>query len=169
MSSRNSFYLVLPSNSSRNFYPDNTMSHYTTRLSKTIELEGGPWECALVEILFTKTWFTIPRAGLDFFFTCETCDEVITDPDEPDRYSNQFVLTLPTGYYSTPESFVAEISRIISEGMSRRLFRVLGESGYVLQSLPPEQYPRLSWSSMKNNSFFNYTDRRRSNSLLSWQ
>ena len=43
------FYLTLPSNSSMNYYPENTVARYTTKLANTIELEGD-WEVGLLEI-----------------------------------------------------------------------------------------------------------------------
>jgi len=43
------FYLTLPSNSSRRYYPENTVARYTTKLDNTVELHGD-WEVGLVEI-----------------------------------------------------------------------------------------------------------------------
>jgi len=43
------FYVTLPSNSSMQYYPDNTVARYTTKLANTIELEGD-WEVGLAEI-----------------------------------------------------------------------------------------------------------------------
>jgi len=43
------FYVTLPSNSSTQYYPDNTVACYTTKLATKIELEGD-WE-GLAEIL----------------------------------------------------------------------------------------------------------------------
>jgi len=43
------FYLTLPSNSSMQYYPDNTVARYTTKLDNAIELEGD-WEVGLLEI-----------------------------------------------------------------------------------------------------------------------
>ena len=43
------FYLTLPSNSSMEYYPQNTVAQYTTKLTNLIELEGD-WEVGLTEI-----------------------------------------------------------------------------------------------------------------------
>jgi len=43
------FYLTLPSNSSMQYYPENTVARYTTKLDNTIELQGM-WKVGLVEI-----------------------------------------------------------------------------------------------------------------------
>jgi len=43
------FYLTLPSNSSVDYYPENTVAQYTTKLNSVIELDGE-WEVGLTEI-----------------------------------------------------------------------------------------------------------------------
>ena len=45
------FYLTLPSNSSMDYYPQNTVAQYTTKLNSTIELDSD-WEVGLTEISF---------------------------------------------------------------------------------------------------------------------
>jgi len=43
------FYLTLPSNSSANYYPSNTVARYANKLPQVMELEGD-WEVELAEI-----------------------------------------------------------------------------------------------------------------------
>ena len=50
-----SFYLTLPSNSSMQYFPNNSLSNYITKLSNTIEL-NGKYEMALVEIMYPVNW-----------------------------------------------------------------------------------------------------------------
>ena len=69
------FYLTLPSNSSMKYYPDNTLTHYTTRLQLPMELSGD-WEVALTEITFPKSWFTIPKQSCMFTFELTNVTEV---------------------------------------------------------------------------------------------
>ena len=45
------FYVTLPSNSSMDCYPDNSVARFTTKLNGIIELEGD-WEVGLTEISF---------------------------------------------------------------------------------------------------------------------
>jgi len=47
----NRFYVTLPSNSSMDCYPDNSVARFTTKLNGAIELEGD-WEVGLTEISF---------------------------------------------------------------------------------------------------------------------
>lgn len=49
------FYLVLPSNSSALYYPDNATCCYTTYLPREIHLQGDRWSVALVEIHIPNT------------------------------------------------------------------------------------------------------------------
>ena len=52
------FYVTLPSNSSGAYYPDNTLSDFTTKLFKPIDLTGE-WEVALTEISFPHSFYNI--------------------------------------------------------------------------------------------------------------
>jgi hypothetical protein len=53
----NSIYITLPSNTTNEMFPNNTISHYTVRLPKRIDF--GDYEAALVEIQYPKSWTTI--------------------------------------------------------------------------------------------------------------
>lgn len=53
-----SFYLTLPSDSSMSYFPENKISHFVVRLSKSIELQGN-WEVALVEFIYPHTWYNV--------------------------------------------------------------------------------------------------------------
>ena len=48
------FYLTLPSNSSMDYHPENTLTNFVTRLPTVIDLEGS-WEVALMEIQYPHT------------------------------------------------------------------------------------------------------------------
>lgn len=50
-----SFYVTLPSNSSTKFFPDNTLTSYTTKLQNQIDLDGL-YEVAMTEIIFPFNW-----------------------------------------------------------------------------------------------------------------
>ena len=45
------FYVTLPSDSSMNTYPDNTVAHYVTKLPRPINLDGD-YEVALAELIY---------------------------------------------------------------------------------------------------------------------
>ena len=50
-----SFYITLPSNSSLQDFPDNTLTNYKTRLKTPLRLNGN-YEVALAQIMFPKNW-----------------------------------------------------------------------------------------------------------------
>lgn len=53
------FYLTLPSNSSSSYYPSNTVANYKTHLPRTVQLAGGIWEVAVVEVHFPCSFLTV--------------------------------------------------------------------------------------------------------------
>jgi len=54
------FLLVLPSNSSMRYFPNNKTSSFITELPQSLHLHGE-WEVALSEIQFPNTFFHIRR------------------------------------------------------------------------------------------------------------
>lgn len=58
------FYIVLLSNSSTKYYPENTTSHFVTQLPKHIELTGE-WSVALVDIHIPLTFSTVPKTKVE--------------------------------------------------------------------------------------------------------
>lgn len=56
---QNQFYLTLPSNSSMQYYPKNTVANYTTHLPRAIRLDDGDWEMALVEAHYPCSFLSV--------------------------------------------------------------------------------------------------------------
>ena len=52
------FYIILPSDSSMTYFPDNTITHYTTQLPQEIRLQGR-WAVALTEIQFPRSFLHV--------------------------------------------------------------------------------------------------------------
>ena len=95
------FQTILPSNSSMKTYPDNTLNHYVTVLSKRIELDGD-WEGELSEILFQRTWYNIQ---------VDECMLSIITP------GNEIDLFLPEGFYSDGYQLVDRCNRMIERNL----------------------------------------------------
>lgn len=56
-------YLTLPSNSSLEYFPKNTVEHFKVKLAEAVEL-NGEWEVALhAEIHFPRSWSTIQEGN----------------------------------------------------------------------------------------------------------
>jgi hypothetical protein len=62
-----SFYVTLPSNSSKEDFPNKTVSKFTTKLKNPIRLEGA-YEVSLVEIMYPKNWKYRPDGAIKCFY-----------------------------------------------------------------------------------------------------
>ena len=92
----NTFYITLPSNSSKKLFPGNTAANYKTQLTHPIDLTGD-WEVGLAEIQYMHTWYTIKderiRVGTQMYkldryyetFTklCEKLNKDIQERQQP--------------------------------------------------------------------------------------
>ena len=54
------FYVMLPSISSMQYFPDNKTLNFVTKLSRTLQLDGE-WEVGLAEIDYPHTWYNIRK------------------------------------------------------------------------------------------------------------
>lgn len=79
---KNEFYVTLPSNSSMNYFPENTQSSYRTKLSSPLVLVGD-WEVGLSEVFLSRNWFNIGNHNNTYSIT-EFKEENI--PMNPMRY-----------------------------------------------------------------------------------
>ena len=70
------FYLTLPSNSSLNIYPDNTVAKYTTQLRKRIELDGD-WEVGLMEMIYPYSFTNVSGEWIQIYFNGTTMEKVM--------------------------------------------------------------------------------------------
>lgn len=62
-----SFFMSLPSDSSRRYFPDNKVSHFITQLPIPISLRGE-WEVGLAEIIYPHTWYNVHQGQNLFGF-----------------------------------------------------------------------------------------------------
>ena len=138
------------------------MTKYTTRLQKTLELTGGPWECALVEMMFTKTWFTIPKPGSRLIFDCSKCADYI--PKYPPSSGKPEVVTadyttsilIQYGYYASVEALVDEMNRSVGDALSQITFPFIDATGTKTYTrLNKETWPRFKHNPIKRK--FNVT------------
>ena len=96
------FYLHLPSNSSLDTFPDNTLTEYRVGLPQTITLEGE-WEVALTEIHYPHSWNNIRG---DFMSRI-----LLRNEDFPIWE----VLIIPPGHYSTIEDVIAKMNELVTK------------------------------------------------------
>ena len=134
---------TLPSNSSMRFYPKNTPSNYTTKLSSTHNFEGE-WEAALMEIQYPHNWMNLKddvyvtilirpmlekkSIGMDKMtescrFWTETYKgkvdkaayaAAIEIAEKSDFKALATIIRISAGYYDSPESFVARTNEALN-------------------------------------------------------
>ena len=95
-----SFYMTLPSNSSTNYYPENTLANYKTKLPQLFDL-NGEWEVGLSEIQFPITWYNLAEEETHLFV--QRLDNK--------QYQN---VSPPGGYYESPELLLKQINLVLS-------------------------------------------------------
>lgn len=88
--------LVLPSNSSYKFYPDNKISEYTVRLPYTIDLSKGRWEVGLEELTFYKSWYNVIDAKI----------YVLHD-------DQKHTIHVPDGYYDSGQVLIDQLNECL--------------------------------------------------------
>ena len=91
------FYLTLPSNSSMNYFPNNALTYYATKLLKITDLDGA-WEIGLAEKQCPHSWYSVKNneAWLKVHFYKEL------------ELQKHLVL-LPDGYYSSAKRIIKAI------------------------------------------------------------
>ena len=100
-----SFYLTLPSNSSMNYYPTNTLANYVTKLPQLFDL-NGEWEVGLSEIQFPISWHNVSKdeAQLEMYHVD------ISSSNNPAVND----ISPPPGHYDSPDALVKQINAIIA-------------------------------------------------------
>ncbi|KAJ8030236.1 hypothetical protein HOLleu_26584 [Holothuria leucospilota] len=89
------FYVTLPSNSSFQYFPDNTLSSFTTQLPEPILLTGS-WEVALCEIQYPFNWHNV---------TASNCRIRLNDRE----------ICFPHGYYDTMQDVIDKFHELLTE------------------------------------------------------
>lgn len=96
MSSKEQFYVTLPSNSSLDIFPQNTISEYVTQLCQPIELEGE-WEVGLVECQYPRSINNVTKKQNRLYYKASK-----TAPFYP--------LEMQVGFYSSINNFIRAIN-----------------------------------------------------------
>ena len=101
--------MVLPSNSSMNYYPDNTLTQYTTKLPQFLDLEGR-WEVGLSEIQFPLSFYNVhtDEDTMKLLVWHRSEDGQYTDVDEKS-------IAPPSGHYDSVDQLVKHINARIKE------------------------------------------------------
>lgn len=89
--------VVLPSNSSFLYHPNNTIGTYTTHLAEPLDLPPGKWEIGLTEIQYTRSWYNIKN------------DWIKLTTRDGDTIRGE----LSHGYYNSAQEIIDELNRVV--------------------------------------------------------
>jgi hypothetical protein len=99
------FHVVLPSDSSFNYYPNNTVARYVTKLSDRIRLDGD-YEVGLSEIIYPYSWFNVDNSSGNLWF------EIFNINDTDDETVK---CVLKSGFYSDGARLAKDLTDHIAE------------------------------------------------------
>lgn len=114
MDRKEDFYMVLPSNSSMNFFPENSTSCFTTNLPREIRL-SGEWKVGLAEIHVPCTMMHIQKSEARFEFNFSNGE-----------YTAVAFSDFPYGIYES----IAQLTEIINNTENFRDHLVIEPSKY---------------------------------------
>lgn len=104
------FYIVLPSNSSMSYYPDNTTTRYTTHLPQSVSLHGS-WGVSLAEIHIPMTLLHVPPEGEHNFINVTT-NVAVPSSDAAAVDFKEDRACVPPGVYRSVASLLDAINEI---------------------------------------------------------
>lgn len=119
------FYMTLPSNSSMGFYPNNTVTKYTTKLHGEVNLRDS-WEVGLSEITIPRSWFNIRKYQLVRILYSLSYKEISPETVKnvqiiiPD-FVKELVVYIKQGLYESVQSLVDHVNERIIEEHDRLL------------------------------------------------
>lgn len=118
---RDEFYLVLHSNSSSNFYPDNTTSSFCTQLPREINLDQSNWKVSLCQISYPHTINNVTKHN-NKIFVINTRVKHNEKKELLYRKYFQKEVKILENYYSTPESLVNAVNNSFLKIFKTNLF-----------------------------------------------
>jgi hypothetical protein len=99
-------YYVLPSNSSLEYFPHNTMAEFSVRLPRPLRL-NGPHEVALMELIYPYSFDNVEVNELAFWAWKQENDE-----DSVDQQETQITQYFPQGSYAEPIAMLREFDKM---------------------------------------------------------
>jgi len=147
----NQFYITLKSNSSIDYFPNNTASKFKVKLANQINLEDR-WEVAITEITYPHTWQNLTQSTrCKFIFErledqaewghdLEDLDSAIIDDlnenEENEAAYNMIDITIPSGYYSSADRLL--------NAMGHKIWRIAKDEFSIVKNLATFDYDDIS-------------------------
>ena len=94
------------------FYPENTLTQFTSRLPNVITVSGD-WEVGLVEIQYPHNWFNVPTTKKHRTFTLRS-----SAADDPNGTLVRRSFFIRAGYYPHIYDLLSEIQQKTNEALS---------------------------------------------------
>jgi len=152
------FFLTLPSNSSLNFFPDNTSTKFSTKLSKKIVLEGN-WEVGLSEIILPHSWYNIDQD--DYLIVHCSSNSATTIPPQVITITSMLPytkrITFQPGYYSSKLRFIEQINMAIENSFDEGIaewYDLRGNPNVKGTLIERQYYPKLVYNEVKKKVTF---------------
>ena len=117
MHSSSQFYIHLPSDSSLNVYPDNTVAKYTTKLANAINLDGQ-YEVGLSEIIYPTDYYNIDNRGEDYTFGIKQI--VVLENNEKTQESYFIKRKIESALYYSKSELISKIYSQINRDIGER-------------------------------------------------
>ena len=99
------FYLWLPSNSSMDMFPNNTLTEYRVKLPQSIKLVEE-WEVAITEIQYPHTWNNVHETLKWNRFYVKKGIAVTAYP-------------IPSGHYNSMESIIEKMNSLVKDSIHK--------------------------------------------------
>ena len=96
------FYVTLPSNSSKDLFPENNPSEYVNKLSRWIDL-NGEWEVGLHSVAYTQ-WNTFKHLNEPILCTATSGGTTV-----------KYEIILTKKYYTTVDEYVTDINESVKK------------------------------------------------------
>ena len=110
MQDASSFYITLPSNACKSYYPRNSLQNYEVQLPHAIRF-AMKYEVALAEIQYPRSWDTFAREGSARFH--------VYVPGSGDRRGYVFWREIPSGNYATMDELLETINKLIASRLDQ--------------------------------------------------
>ena len=114
-------YITLPSNSSVQYFPQNSLTQFKTKLAKQIIHDESKWEVALAEISFPKTWVNVKPDENEIYVENNFNFRCLTIPVK--RYANNFEF-----FHALKECFTFEKHLGVSVAFNEKTGHIVFES-----------------------------------------
>ena len=110
------FYIHLPSDSSLSVYPDNKISEFSTKLARTVELDGA-YEVGLSEIIYPADYYNVDNRERNYSFAIKQRN--FDAGGEIVHENAMFDVQIESDLYYTRLEFLEKINNEINTNLGR--------------------------------------------------